>query len=115
MVLLIGAGLFVRTLQNLQSVDVGFNAANILMFRINPALNRYSPERMTQLYQRMQTALEALPGVQLGVVHAQRRCCRAAPAPPGSTARAQTEKEAKDIYYHVGVAEVLRRRCRFPS
>jgi predicted permease len=43
---------------------VGFSAGNLLMFRINPALNGYSPERMTQLYQRMQTAIEALPGVR---------------------------------------------------
>lgn len=63
-VLLIGAGLFVRTLQNLRSVDVGFDAGNILMFRINPALNRYTPERTTQLFQRVQTSLESLPGVQ---------------------------------------------------
>jgi predicted permease len=63
-VLLIGAGLFVRTLQNLRSVDVGFSSSNILMFRINPALNRYSPERVTQLYQRMQSAIAALPGVR---------------------------------------------------
>lgn len=62
--LLIGAGLFVRTLQNLRSVDIGFNAGNVLMFRINPALNRYSPERINQLFERTRTSLEALPGVQ---------------------------------------------------
>ncbi len=63
-VLLIGAGLFVRTLQNLQSVDVGFTSSNILMFRINPALNRYEPDRVAQLYERIQSALDVLPGVQ---------------------------------------------------
>jgi predicted permease len=64
LVLLIGAGLFLRTLHNLRSVDVGFNANNILMFRINPALNRYEPERITQVLQNTQTTLEALPGVR---------------------------------------------------
>ncbi|HYE88601.1 MAG TPA: ABC transporter permease [Vicinamibacterales bacterium] len=63
-VLLIGAGLFVRTLQNLRSVDIGFESSNILMFRINPALNRYTPERTQQLYDRVQDALSALPGVR---------------------------------------------------
>ncbi|MGQ0736586.1 MAG: ABC transporter permease, partial [Acidobacteriota bacterium] len=64
LVLLIGAGLFVQTLQNLRAVDIGFNPANILMFRVNPALNGYSPERTTQLYQRLRATLEALPSVR---------------------------------------------------
>ena len=63
-VLLIGAGLFVRTLQNLRAVDVGFSPNNILMFRVNPALNRYTPERVTQLFDRIHTELEGLPGVR---------------------------------------------------
>jgi predicted permease len=63
-VLLIGAGLFVRTLQNLQAVNVGFAPNNLLMFRVNPALNRYSPERVTQLYDRIRTEIEGLPGVR---------------------------------------------------
>jgi predicted permease len=63
-VLLIGAGLFVRTLQNLRSVDVGFSSSNILMFRINPALNGYTPERTAQLFDRVQSAIESLPGVR---------------------------------------------------
>jgi predicted permease len=97
-VLLIGAGLFVRTLQNLQSVDVGFTSSNILMFRINPALNRYAPERVTQLYERVQAALEALPGVQ--TVSFTRT-----PLLSGSTSTtsmfrqgAQTDKDGKDFY-----------------
>ena len=63
-VLLIGAGLFVRTLQNLRAVDIGFSPTNILMFRVNPALNRYEPDRVTQLFERMKTDLEGLPGVR---------------------------------------------------
>jgi predicted permease len=64
LVLLVGAGLFVRTLQNLRSVDVGFNTANILMFRVNPALNRYEPERVAGLYRQLTSSLEALPGTR---------------------------------------------------
>ena len=41
LVLLIAAGLFLRTLQNLRHVDVGFNTQNLVLFRVNPALNRY--------------------------------------------------------------------------
>ena len=64
LVLLIGAGLFLRTLHNLQSVDVGFNPNNLLMFRINPQANRYDAERVEQLYARTRQTLAALPGVR---------------------------------------------------
>jgi predicted permease len=63
-VLLVGAGLFLRTLYNLRSVDVGFNANNLMMFRINPTANRYENERIPQLYTRTAAALSALPGVR---------------------------------------------------
>ena len=63
-VLLIGAGLFLRTLANLRSVDVGFNANNLMMFRINPQANRYESERIPQLYTQTAAALSALPGVR---------------------------------------------------
>jgi predicted permease len=63
-VLLIGAGLFLRTLYNLRGVDVGFNASNLLMFRINPQANQYQADRIPALYQRVETELRALPGVQ---------------------------------------------------
>ena len=101
-VLLIGAGLFVRTLQNLRSVDVGFNASNILMFRVNPALNGYTAERMTQLYQRMQSSLEALPGVQ-SVSFTRNALLSGSTSITGIYKQGQTDKEAKDIYY-MGVA-----------
>ena len=64
LVLLIGAGLFLRTLYNLRSVEIGFNTNNLLIFRINPAGNRYEASRITQLYERAHTELSALPGVR---------------------------------------------------
>jgi predicted permease len=64
LVLLVGAGLFLKTLSNLRSVDVGFNANNLMMFRINPSLNRYTPERVAQLYQQIHAELESVPGVK---------------------------------------------------
>jgi predicted Kef-type K+ transport protein len=44
-VLLIAAGLFLRTLNNLRNVDVGFNTQNLVLFRLAPALNRYGRRR----------------------------------------------------------------------
>ena len=64
LVLLVGAGLLVRTLHNFSKVDVGFNANNLLVFRINPALQGDSGSRTFELYKQMMTAIEAVPGVE---------------------------------------------------
>ncbi|MEK6281425.1 MAG: ABC transporter permease [Acidobacteriota bacterium] len=64
LLLLVGAGLFVRTLLNLQRVDPGFNTRNLLLFGIQPGLIGYKDEKLLQLYQQMSERLEAVPGVQ---------------------------------------------------
>lgn len=64
LLLLIGAGLFVRTLLNLQRVEPGFNTRNLLLFGIQPGLIGYKDEKLVQLYQQMTERLEAVPGVQ---------------------------------------------------
>ena len=64
LLLLIGAGLFLRTLVNLQRVDLGFNTRNLLIFSVQPRLIGYKDESMAQLYQRLAERLEAVPGVQ---------------------------------------------------
>src|SRR5207302_9429488 len=64
LVLLVGAGLFLRTLQNLRQVDVGFNPQNVTVFRVSPALNRYEPQRQNRLYDQIGERVRALPGVQ---------------------------------------------------
>jgi predicted permease len=64
LLLLIGAGLFLRTLRNLQHVSPGFNTQNLLLFRVDPRLSGYRGERLAQLYQRMFDRIEAVPGVR---------------------------------------------------
>jgi putative ABC transport system permease protein len=63
-VLLIGAGLFVRTMQKLRSVDVGFTTAHLVTFGINPELAGYAPDAIQGLEQRVFETLAALPGAQ---------------------------------------------------
>src|SRR5262249_9709765 len=70
LVLLVGAGLFLQTLSNLRHVDVGFNPQNLLLFRVNPSLNRYDEPRMRALYADMLERLQGVPGVQ-GVAMSQ--------------------------------------------
>ncbi len=63
LVLLIGAGLFLRTLQNLRDVDVGFDTQNLLLITVNAGVNQYDEERIQGLYEQMQEAFQAIPGV----------------------------------------------------
>ncbi len=63
LLLLIGAGLFIRSLQKLKELDPGFRATNLLAFKVNPPLNGYGPERTRAFYQQLKESLESLPGV----------------------------------------------------
>jgi len=63
LVLLAGAGLFIRTLRNLNNVDIGFNSKNVLLFRVSPRLSGYKPNQIVQLYEQMLERIEAVPGV----------------------------------------------------
>jgi predicted permease len=63
LLLLVGAGLFLRTLRNLHQVDIGFKAQNLLLFRVDPRLSGYKNEQIKALYQRLFARLEAVPGV----------------------------------------------------
>ena len=64
LLLLVGAGLFVRTLLNLQRVDPGFNTQNLLLFGVEPGLIGYKDEKLRQLYQQISERMESVPGVQ---------------------------------------------------
>jgi predicted permease len=68
LVLLIGAGLFVRTLRNLTQLDVGFNRENLLLFRVQPRMSGYEAERLKNLYQQMLERIESVPGVRSATV-----------------------------------------------
>jgi predicted permease len=64
LLLLIGAGLLIRTLRNLQRVEPGFNTRNLLLFSVDPNLIGYKDERLVSLYQQMSERIEAVPGVR---------------------------------------------------
>jgi predicted permease len=62
--LLFGAGLFVRTLQNLDGQDLGFNRNNLLLFEIDPRRRGASPDRTLDIYNSALETIQALPGVR---------------------------------------------------
>ena len=63
-VVLVGAGLLVRTLQNLRSIDIGFDSHNILIFSINPELVGYKSAQVDSFYRDLQGRLSETPGVK---------------------------------------------------
>jgi len=64
LLLLTGAGLFLRSLENLQRVDLGFRADHLMSFSIQPSLNGYTPVRAIALFDALQQRLGSLPGVR---------------------------------------------------
>jgi predicted permease len=62
--LLVGAGLFIRTLYNLQRVKLGFNQENLLLFTLQPDQAGYKDERLMRLYQQLFDRLDHLPEVR---------------------------------------------------
>ena len=64
LLLLVGAGLFVRTLLNLRKVDPGFNTQNLLLFEVEPSLIGYKDEKLRQVYRQIAERMESVPGVQ---------------------------------------------------
>ena len=64
LLLLIGAGLFVRSLQNIKAINPGFEVANLLSFSVDPNLSGYKPDRAKLFYRELNQTLAGLPGVQ---------------------------------------------------
>jgi predicted permease len=63
LLLLIGAGLFVRTLDNLRKVSLGFDAENVVMFGVRPA-TQYDDQRKLQVFRGLLEGLTTVPGVK---------------------------------------------------
>jgi predicted permease len=63
MLLLVGAGLFVRTLMNLNGSHLGFRADGILLFNLQPPRTRYAAPKDLAFYHRVEERLRSVPGV----------------------------------------------------
>ena len=63
MTLLVAAGLFTKSLYNVARVDLGLETDELLTFAIAPQLNGYTPAQSLALFERVEDALAALPGV----------------------------------------------------
>ena len=64
LLLLVAAGLFVRTLSNLQSIPLGFNRDNVLLFELNAPQAGYPEARVAEFYADLRRRLSEVPGVR---------------------------------------------------
>lgn len=63
LLLLIGAGLFLRTLWNLQAVDIGYSKSNLLLMKVDGLSAGYKPDLLNGVYRDMADRVKALPGI----------------------------------------------------
>ncbi len=64
LMIITGSGLFLRTLQKLQNVDLGFDRDHLLLFSVRPGLNGYRGERLVAYYDDLRHRIASLPGVR---------------------------------------------------
>jgi len=64
LVLLMGSGLFLRSLRHLRTVDPGFEPTNLVRFKLDPTLSGRDVESTKAFYRELRERLEAIPGVE---------------------------------------------------
>ena len=64
LLILIAAGLFVRTLSNLQSINLGFNRDHLLLFEVNARQSGHHDPEIAEFYSSLRERLASIPGVR---------------------------------------------------
>ena len=64
LLMLVAAGLFVRTLSNLQAINLGFNREQLLLFQLNARQSGHKDAEICDFYERVREQLAAIPGVR---------------------------------------------------
>jgi predicted permease len=64
LLLLVVAGLFLRSLRNLENQDFGFERTHLLLAQTNARLGGYAPHQVAALHQQLLERLAAIPGVR---------------------------------------------------
>ncbi len=114
LVLLVGAGLMIETFARLASKDLGFDARNVLTFRLDPPTGAYTSEQAAPFIEALSERLGAIPGVEAVAVN---RCTPLSSLCDGSrvTAVAGRPPIAHPEAVRVGVHSVGREYFRLLS
>ncbi len=124
LVLVVGAGLFVRTFANLGRVDPGFDTENLLTFRLSPGQTGYEGQRLRDFYGGLSQSLATLPGVRaasfssLALLGGGKTCCAISipgrPAKPDEHLQADQLVISDSFFSTVGIS-LLQGRALGPS
>ena len=72
LVLLVGAGLLVRTLRNLQNLNLGLKSSGLLVFGLTPQQDIHNDDEAVRFYQSLLERMRTLPGVEAATVTRER-------------------------------------------
>jgi len=116
LLLLAGAALFLQTLYNLRSRDLGFDAEMLVQVRTQPEASGYTGEQIPSLARRIVERLRTAPGVRsASVAHSgfatgtSRTCCIAV---PGRAFGSDSEREVRTIGVGPGYFSTVGQRLR---
>jgi predicted permease len=98
LVLLVVAGLFIRTLHNYSRVDVGFDTRNLLVFQLDPTPSATDSGSVVELYERLLGQIEAVPGVRSATLSALPVVARSEWT---DTIRAERNETAREVHIQV--------------
>jgi predicted permease len=111
LLLLTGAGLFLQTLRNLRTRDLGFDAERIIKGNLNPRAAGYKREQLPDLYRRILERLNSAPGVRSAtmegnwfLVRKSWACCIAV---DGYTHRSDEDRQVQTKYVSPGYFQTL--------
>jgi putative ABC transport system permease protein len=96
LLLMVGAGLFARSLYNLKNQDLGFRTDHLLAFDIDPKLNSYTAPQIFSLYDRLLSAIRSEPGVR-SVAYSRMGLLADNSAGSNITVAGYHEKEGEDM------------------
>src|SRR5262249_33668248 len=113
LILVTGAGLFLRTVQNLWSVDAGFDREHVLLLRVDPLATGYKGAQLGALNSRLEAAVQAVPGVRsvsqssVGLMQGRSQiCCFIVPGyfpAPGERMAIRTNDVSPNYFGTVGM------------
>jgi len=119
LLLLTGAGLFVRTLRNLRALDLGFAAESVIQARVNPMGSGYKQEQLPELYRRLLDRLNSAPGIRSASMAGSgfrmggsRSCCIGVEGythPPGEDREVRINRVTPGYFQTMGLPLILGR------
>jgi predicted permease len=98
LILLVVAGLFVRTLYNYSQVDVGFDTRNLLVFQLDPTPSATDSAGVVELYERLIGETETVPGVRSATLSALPVVARSEWT---ETIRTERNEAARDVHVQI--------------